>query len=344
MEDHQPMQPESEELAALLSFDMDLDFDSLFKELPTEDSNFGTSDISSLPQGSCHTSQVPSSNSSMLSEILKLLHKHLSPLAPRPYSEACNFGAQTMLRQILEQTRKHFDEPVHTMTEPAVNVNPASGEWSPHEPYPSSCKGKQPYDLQVGVSSGISANKTTIQPQDASEELYMDLVVPDSPEAQPTDENGTTHWDFGIPKVWNGLTWRNKRPQPLSDAEKGDRFRADPNVPLEWSLMGGVLMDGTVKKPPKHTRVSKLQMSTMGGSWPCHFSRGLSSSPFSPLIFREPIPLNGLDAPYPPLLIPEDFPMAFRPTASMRLNREQSKLAAYIFSVKPSDEQSEHLE
>ncbi|MED6170929.1 hypothetical protein PIB30_035894 [Stylosanthes scabra] len=171
----------------------------------------------------------------------------------------------------------------------------------------------------------------------------MDLVVPDSLEAQQEVEKISPHFDIGFPKVWNGLSWRSKRPQPLLEGDKGDRFRADPSEPLEWSLKAGVLMDVTTKKPPKHPRVSSLQMGTLGGSWPINISRGLTTSPMRPLLFRDPCPPNGVIAPNPPLLIPEDFPMIFRPTANMQLNREEIKLAAYIFSVKPSEQQMEHL-
>ncbi|MED6209104.1 hypothetical protein PIB30_051427 [Stylosanthes scabra] len=64
-------------------------------------------------------------------------------------------------------------------------------------------------------------------------------------------------------------------------------------------------MDRTFNKPPKHPRVSALQMGTVGGTWPFHMRRGPTPSPFSPLSFRDPLPKNGLNEPFPPLLIPD---------------------------------------
>ncbi|MED6210894.1 hypothetical protein PIB30_068405 [Stylosanthes scabra] len=57
MDHRQPMQPDSHELDALLGFDIDIDFESLFQELPRYDNVFGTSDTSSLPQGTSQTGQ-----------------------------------------------------------------------------------------------------------------------------------------------------------------------------------------------------------------------------------------------------------------------------------------------
>ncbi|MED6165518.1 hypothetical protein PIB30_100284, partial [Stylosanthes scabra] len=103
--------------------------------------------------------------------------------------------------------------------------------------------------------------------------------------------------------VWNGLTWRSKRPQPLLEGDKGEWFRAVPNEPVEWSLKAGILMDvldyiivfitrsrsnkdATTKKPPKHPRVSSLQIGTLGGCWPVNISRGLTTSPMRPSYSR----------------------------------------------------------
>ncbi|MED6173241.1 hypothetical protein PIB30_057444, partial [Stylosanthes scabra] len=254
MEDHKAMQFESEELAALLS------------------------------------GQVRSRNWGLLSDILKLLQEHLnSPVAPRTSFELGNIDAESMLLQLRDLTRRHFEPSQRRTVEPNANTSPKEGQLSDSivsggssglqlNTSQGAVKGKQVCDLQVGISAGNEANNKE-----------FDKVTP--------------YWEFGIPKVWNGLTLRNKRTQPLLEGDKGDRFRADPNAPVDWSPMGGVLMDAATRKPPKHPRVSTLQMRTLGGTWPFNLTRMPITSPFQPLVFRDPIPAAGLAAPYPPLLI-----------------------------------------
>ncbi|MED6171978.1 hypothetical protein PIB30_045841 [Stylosanthes scabra] len=246
-----------------------------------------------------------------------ILQCHLVPTEPRPSSEFDKVNAPSRLRHILDVTRRHFEGPEKTQTVRAPDAKTASGEEHVSQTLlpnvnasgnTEECARKRKHvsDVDAGASGGNSSNAVHIE--GSSNVLPMDLVVPDSPEAQQEVEKIWPHFDIGFPK--------------------GDRFRADPSEPLEWSLKAGV---------------SSLQMGTLGGSWPINISKGLTTSPMRPLLFRDPCPPNGVIAPNPPLLIPENFPMIFRPTANMQLNREEIKLAAYIFSVKPSEQQMEHL-
>ncbi|MED6191328.1 hypothetical protein PIB30_115348, partial [Stylosanthes scabra] len=99
-----------------------------------------------------------------------------------------------MLLQLRDLTRRHFEPSQRGTVEPNANTSPKEGQLSDSiVPGGSSglqlntsqgaVKGKQVCDLQVGISAGNGGNRTAFHVEGSSEEFPMDLIVPDSPEA-----------------------------------------------------------------------------------------------------------------------------------------------------------------
>ncbi|MED6222827.1 hypothetical protein PIB30_068232, partial [Stylosanthes scabra] len=177
------------------SFDDDVDFETLFQELPSNAAVNATNNSSSPPVTTSKSGQVRSRNWGLLSDILKLPQEHLnSPVAPRTSFELGNIDAESMLLQLRDLTRRHFEPSQRGTIEPNANTSPKEGQLSDSiVPGGSSglqlntsqgaVKGKQVCDLQVGISAGNGGNRAAFHVEGSSEEFPMDLIVPDSPEA-----------------------------------------------------------------------------------------------------------------------------------------------------------------
>ncbi|MED6175762.1 hypothetical protein PIB30_081389 [Stylosanthes scabra] len=153
----------------------------------------------------------------------------------------------------------------------------------------------------------------------------LDLVAPNSPVSEewsgtpyePPNTDRSHDWSIGLPKVAFASSSRQRRSAPLAEFNMDDTISLPPHANL--------MADGS-QRPPKHPRVS----TTLSGA--AIFAGMLNLTPLQsrvrfphhtrPLSFRRPPPLEAVagHAAAIPVLVPEEFPMAFRPMPEMRLN------------------------